>query len=356
MKKSIYYIMVISLTVLTMAIMGPVAYATENDNPLISNENPLEGEKIEILFLDGDNTVVKEPLVYNQIIYIVDRLGNVLKEYSVRHNTTIAMPELEKETGWTFKNWKTYYKGRAFFLEPVYRIDLTIQDSEGNSITKLTCDLGHTVRVVDKHHKELMKVSYNVPTTVRIPAPPTKSGYVFDRWETENKQDEFLMRPLYSVLIYFTDAENILLFDVKFKPGEQYYILDKDKYVIETYTVGETEAIALVPDEIDGLQFYNWCSFMYENEFYVYPSYGEPLEGKQKPPIATHAGKVNLTIKEDEIDSSSYVDEDNGIMYINGVALPIALITWGIPIVIVGIAAIIIIIVKKRKKSKIGGF
>jgi len=152
--------------------------------------------------------------------------------------------------------------------------------------------------------------------------------------------------------------------------GGQIYKLDKNKKIIENFMVGEHETIKLVPDpyyfyekgEFEepqiSEQFHSWGSYKNGNNLYIYPIYGERLKGNKKPPLPKHDAAVTVNLLayknangwEDIIE----IDEDSNSINIYGISLPLVVVTWGIPIIIIGIPGMVIFLCihKSNKKKK----
>lgn len=378
--KKIRTVLLVAVILLVGASLGQGSFA--KDNVLRSDTNPLAGNKIIMEFIgEEENIVIGEPLVYNQIVYIVNRHGEKLKEYAVRQHVRIIVPELEEEEGWIFNYWTSYYKGRAFYLEPIYRIKLNITDAHGQPLAVLTCDIGHTVSVVGKYGENISREEYCEPSTVVLPEPPFYNNYVFDKWSSENNRTEYVLKAMYNPIIYFADEDGKKLFNVTLRNGEKFYITDIDGNMVEETTVYESDVVTLVPpkaplmtvivDKVEKeieMQLYGWESHIDNGRIYIKPVFGKPLAEGKALPMMNHAETVRLGVTRapattavseaiiDEVSaedpSNVVIDNEANTIIINGVTLPLAIVTWGIPVVLVGVSFLLFFLRKKRKKQE----
>jgi hypothetical protein len=361
MKK----LLVLFTMILLCGTMLPV-FAEDGESPLISEANPLSGEKLPINFIDeNEDIVVTQYLLYGQAFYILNRQGEKLKEYSMRQPSNIRLPEPDAEDGYVFDYWDAYYKEDDLIIQPVYRIEVSIVTHENTPIVNLTCDIGHTINVYDRTGEVIETYTLIGPGILNIISAPVLPDYVFTSWETSNQQNEYRLQAVYDTTMYFTDDTGKKLFHVSLPVGREIRILDASNAVQEILTVADSQTVALAkPIDQEGLEFYNWGTVYQDGVLCIAPTYGEILEAEEgeappEPPAPVHVDIV-VSDESDVLLASAtaitgegiHFDEENNQIIINGVALPAAVITWGIPLLLAGIAAVIYLLVKKSRKNK----
>lgn len=345
------------LAMLLCSMIVPVA-AAENNNQLISDNNPLSGKKIQINFLDSEeNIVVTENLVYGQTIYVVTRQGEKLKEYAVRQPVNIPLPEPAIEKGYVFDYWDSFYKEGDLVLKPVSRIEVNISTADETPMVKLTCDIGHMVNVYSRVGELLESHELKEPGSINITAQPVLPNYVFTGWGTDNQLGEYRIQAVYDTVMYFVDGNNSSLFQVTLPVGSKIMVTDAQNTTQDVITVADSQTISLNnPAQQEGLQFYNWGTVYQDGVLYIKPTYGEPLVPKkegQDPPAPPNPVHADIVVWEASGSAEMIVfDESNGTITTNGVTLPSAAITWGIPVILAGIVGLIVLLVKKSKTKK----
>ncbi|MCL2593097.1 MAG: hypothetical protein FWD82_07000 [Defluviitaleaceae bacterium] len=380
MKFKIIVLIMLLFAQITFAFIQVSAH--NPDNPLISDTNPLTGEKIPIMFFDNnDNLVAAESLVHNQIIYIINRHGETLREYAVRQLATIQMPELPLEDGWFFDHWISYFRGRAFYLEPVYRMELRIRDADDRLISTLICEPGHTIKVFGRTGNILMQQSYFSPTSVSIPRPPSLYGYVFVDWEIRNNIGIYELHAIYDTIVFFVDPNMQPLFNITLSQEREFHIQNSDNFIVESFIVGETETIVLHPEiildevifydeegyftELVQRPFFHWNTVSHTDGLLIQPVFANPFNHDEPISLPIHAEVTNTTEatasaeaprQNNNIDSIITIEtdsEDNPVLNIRGVELPIEVITWGIPVIICAVIFPFVYRSAKRKKKNL---
>jgi len=380
MKLKIIVLILLLFTQITST--ATEVFAHNPDNPLISDTNPLTGEKIPIMFFDNnDNLVAAESLVHNQIIYIINRHGETLREYAVRQLTTIQMPELPLEDGWIFDHWISYFRGRAFYLEPIYRMELRIRDADDRLISTLICEPGHTIKVFGHGGNIIMQQSYFSPTSVSIPRHQPLFGYVFVDWEVRNNIGIYELHAIYDTVVFFVDPNMQPLFNITLPQGREFHIQNTDNFIVESFTIGATETIVLHPEvildevlfhdeegyftELVQRPFFYWNTVLHGDGLLIQPVFANPLnhDEPKSPPIHSEVTNTGEAVASSEaprqnnnLDSLITIEtnsEDNPVLNIRGIELPIEVITWGIPIVICAVIFPFIYRSAKRKKNNL---